>query len=53
MRGLEILWAIIIGFSLISFTFMSIKILYKGFPELKEMFKNLDEEHKAKNGSDS
>jgi hypothetical protein len=43
MSGWIIFWAIIILFSLISFTYMSIKILYKGLPELKSMFTNLDQ----------
>jgi hypothetical protein len=43
MSGWIIFWEIIILFSLISFIYMSIKILYKGLPELKSMFKNLDQ----------
>ncbi len=42
MKVWEIIWAIIILFSTLSFTYMSVKILYKGFDELKQMFKNLD-----------
>jgi hypothetical protein len=38
------IWSIVILFSLVSFTFMSIKILYKGIAELKEMFRILIEE---------
>jgi hypothetical protein len=42
-----ILWEIVIMFSLISFTYMSVKILYKGLAELADMFKNLDEKHQT------
>ena len=38
MSGWEIFWAIVITFSLVSFTYMSVKMLYLGLPELKEMF---------------
>jgi len=34
MKIWELLWLIIILFSLLSFTYMSVKILYKGYPEL-------------------
>ena len=47
MSGWIIFWAIIILFSLISFTYMSIKILYKGLPELKNMFANLDQKDQS------
>ena len=40
----EIFWLIAVIFSLISFLYMSIKVLYKGIFELKYMFKTLDEE---------
>ncbi len=40
-----VIWGIIILFSVISFTFMSVKILYKGIGELKEMFHKLNEEN--------
>ncbi len=42
MNTWEIFWAIIILFSTLSFTYMSVKILFKGFNELKEMFRNLE-----------
>ncbi len=42
MNGWIIFWDIIIGFSVLSFSYMSIKILIKGFKELKEMFTDLD-----------
>ena len=38
------LWAIIVLFSLISFTYMSIKILYSGYAELKIMLTTLENE---------
>ncbi len=38
-----IFWEIVLLFSIISFTYMSIKILYRGIKELKEMFKILNE----------
>jgi len=37
----EYFWAAVILFSIISFTYMSIKIVYRGLVELKEMFKSL------------
>lgn len=40
----EIFWLVVIIFSIISFTYMSIKIVYKGLAELKEMFINLTTE---------
>jgi hypothetical protein len=39
-----VIWGIIILFSLIAFTCMSVKILYKGIGELKEMFHRLRKE---------
>lgn len=41
MKAWEIFWGVIILFSTLSFTYMSVKILYKGFDELKEMFRKL------------
>jgi len=38
-----IIWGVTILFSLVSFAFMSIKVLYKGIAELKEMFHTLEE----------
>ena len=38
-----IIWTIVIVFSLVGFTYMSVKILYKGIDELKEMFRVLKE----------
>jgi len=43
MNGYIIFWAIIILFSLISFSIMSIKMLIKGIPELRDMFKQLND----------
>jgi hypothetical protein len=40
-----VIWGIIILFSLMAFTWMSVKILYKGIGELKEMFQKLREEN--------
>jgi hypothetical protein len=37
-----VIWGIIILFSLVAFTLMSIKILFKGVGELKEMFQMLN-----------
>lgn len=46
MNFWTIFWGIIILFSLLAFTFMSLRILYKGIGELKEMFQML----KKRNG---
>ena len=40
-----ITWSIVILFSIVGFTFMSVKVLYKGIAELKEMLNNLKKEH--------
>ncbi len=40
-------WGIIVLFSVISFSYMSIKILYRSIAELKEMFKTLDDRYKV------
>jgi len=37
-----VFWGIIILFSLVAFTFMTLRILYKGIGELKEMFHMLN-----------
>lgn len=37
----EIFWLSVIIFSIISFTYMSVKIVYTGFDEMKEMFEKL------------
>jgi len=51
MSGWEIFWAVVIAFSVLSFTYMSVKMLWFGLPELKEMFTTLSEEQlKRENG---
>ncbi len=42
MNGYMIFWGAIIFFSLLSFIIMSFIMLIKGIPELKEMFKQLE-----------
>ena len=42
MKTYIIIWTVIIFFSLISFTIMSFRMLFKGIPELRDMFKQLD-----------
>lgn len=37
----EYFWLVTILFSIVSFTYMSIKVVYKGFAEMKEMFVQL------------
>ena len=37
----EYFWLTVIVFSIVSFTYMSIKVIYKGFGEMKEMFESL------------
>jgi len=37
----EYFWGAVIFFSIVSFTYMSIKVIYKGLAELKEMFESL------------
>ena len=41
MKAYIIFWTIVIFFSLISFTYMSYKMLVKGIPELRDMFNQL------------
>ena len=48
MSGWEIFWAVVISFSLLSFAYMSIKMIYFGWSELKDMFKLLSEGHAQK-----
>ena len=38
----EIIWFGVVIFSIASFTYMSVKIVYKGFAELKEMLTSLN-----------
>ena len=44
MNALAVLWGAIILFCVISFSLMSIKILYRGIPELREMLEALQAE---------
>ena len=44
MNAWIIFWAVIIIFSVLSFSYMSIQVLYKGLDELRYMFKRLDDE---------
>ncbi len=39
----EYFWGAVILFSIISFTYMSVKVVYKGLAELKEMFRDLND----------
>jgi len=41
MNAYIIFWIIVISFSLASFTYMSFRMLYKGIPELRDMFRQL------------
>ena len=43
MEGYLLFWSIVIGVSFIAFTVMSVKMLFKGLPELREMFRKLKE----------
>ncbi len=38
----EYFWGVVILFSVVSFTYMSIKVIYKGFNEMKEMLTKLN-----------
>ncbi len=40
----EIFWLVVVIFSIVSFTYMSVKIVYKGLAELKEMFTLLNKD---------
>jgi len=48
MSTWEIFWIIVIVFSVLSFTYMSIKMLFRGFSELKEMFAILKDHEKLR-----
>jgi len=41
MNFWTVFWGMVILFSLLAFTLLSVKILYKGIGELKEMFQML------------
>lgn len=43
MKIYKIFWTFIIFFSFISFSYMSLKMLIKGIPELRDMFRQLRE----------
>ena len=43
MNFWEYFWAAVILFSIVFFIYMSIKVVYKGLSELKDMFKSLKE----------
>jgi hypothetical protein len=45
MKGWEIFWLVVIIFSIISFTYISVVALIKGVPELKSMFTKIDAEN--------
>ena len=49
MKFWEIFWAVLILFSLLSFTYLSLRILIKGWPELKEMLHALEQEAPPEN----
>lgn len=49
MKGWEIFWTIVVLFSILSFTYLSVKILIKGWPELKDMFNALDSQATERN----
>lgn len=40
----EIFWLVSVLFSLLSFLYMSIRVLYRGVYELKYMFRKLEQE---------
>jgi len=48
MSAWIIFWGIVVLFSIISFAYMSGKILIKSVAELKEMFSVLDDQHRSK-----
>lgn len=41
MKLWEYFWLVVVLFSIVSFAYMSIKVIYKGWAEMKEMFQNL------------
>ncbi|NIA28472.1 MAG: hypothetical protein GWP06_01000 [Actinobacteria bacterium] len=47
MSAWTIFWGLVVLFSLLSFTYMSVRILIKSIAELKSMFRTLDEKRKA------
>jgi hypothetical protein len=49
---MSIFWTIVVFFSLVTFTYMSVMILYRSIPELKEMFKKLEETRNNQSNND-
>jgi len=47
MNAWIIFWGLVVLFSVLSFTYLSVKILIKSIAELKSMFKALDEKREA------
>ncbi len=47
MSAWIIFWGLVVLFSLLSFTFMSVRILIKSIAELKSMFRKLDERNET------
>ena len=50
MNTITFIWGVIILFSFVSFLIMSVKLLYKGYPELLEMFDKLRKEKEQDEG---
>ncbi len=42
MKLWEYFWGLVILFSIVSFTYLSVKIVYRGLAEMKEMFNVLN-----------
>jgi len=47
MSAWIIFWGLVVLFSLLSFAYMSVRILIKSIAELKSMFRTLDEKREA------
>jgi len=45
MNAWVIFWGIMIFFSIVSFTYMSVKVVVKGFAEMKSMFVQLEKDN--------
>ncbi len=52
MKFWEIFWLVCVLFSIVSFFYMSAKVLYYGVFELKYMFRTLDEETPGNNSKE-
>ena len=48
MKGYTIFWALLLIFSVASFTILSVIIIFKGFEEIKDVFKQLADKLKNK-----